>query len=68
MAIDDIDDALLLRRQIARRCVYGIDINPLAVELSRLALWIHTFVPGLPMSALDHNLVCANSLTGIGSV
>lgn len=68
VAIDDIDDAVLLRRQIARRCVYGVDINPLAVELSRLAIWIHTFVPGLPMSTLDHNLVCANSLTGIGSI
>ena len=68
VAIDDIDDAVLLRRQIARRCVYGVDVNPLAVELSRLALWIHTFVPGLPMSTLDHNLVCANSLTGIGSI
>lgn len=64
----DIDDALLLRRQIARRCIYGIDINEMAVELGRLALWIHTFVPGLPMSSLDHGLVCANSLTGIGSV
>jgi hypothetical protein len=68
VAIDDIDDAILLRRQIARRCVYGIDVNPLAVELSRLALWIHTFVPGLPMSTLDHNLVCGNSLTGISSI
>lgn len=68
VAIDDIDDAVLLRRQIARRCVYGVDINPLAVELARLAIWIHTFVPGLPMSTLDHNLVCANSLTGIGSI
>lgn len=68
VAIDDIDDAVLLRRQIARRCIYGVDINPLAVELSRLALWIHTFVPGLPMSTLDHNLVCANSLTGISSI
>jgi len=68
VAIDDIDDAVLLRRQIARRCVYGIDINPLAVELSRLAIWIHTFVPGLPMSTLDHNLVCANSLIGVSTV
>ena len=67
-AFDDIEQATLLRRQIARRCVYGLDINPLAVELSRLALWIHTFVPGLPMSTLDHNLVCANSLTGIGTI
>lgn len=68
VAVDDIDEAVLLRRQIARRCIYGVDINPLAVELSRLAIWIHTFVPGLPMSTLDHNLVCANSLVGISSI
>lgn len=58
----------LLRRQIARRCVYGLDINPIAVELARVSIWIHTFVRGLPMSSLNHNLVCANSLTGIGTV
>ena len=58
----------LLRRQIARRCIYGLDINPIAVELARVSIWIHTFVRGLPMSSLDHNLVCGNSLTGIGSV
>lgn len=67
-AADAITEAQLLRRQIARRCIYGLDINPLAVELSRLALWIHTFVPGLPMSSLDHGLVLGNSLTGIGTV
>lgn len=67
-AIGEIEPAALLRRQIARRCIYGLDINPLAVELSRLAIWIHTFVPGLPMSSLDHGLVCANSLTGIGTI
>jgi len=67
-AIGEIEPAALLRRQIARRCIYGLDINPLAVELARLAIWIHTFVPGLPMSNLDHGLVCANSLTGIGTI
>ena len=67
-AIGEVEPTALLRRQIARRCIYGLDINPLAVELSRLALWIHTFVPGLPMSSLDHGLVCANSLTGIGTI
>jgi hypothetical protein len=67
-AIGEIEPAALLRRQIARRCIYGLDVNPLAVELARLALWIHTFVPGLPMSSLDHGLVCANSLTGIGTI
>lgn len=63
-----ITQAQLLRRQVARRCIYGLDINPLAVELSRLAIWIHTFVPGLPMSSLDHGLVLGNSLTGVGSI
>lgn len=64
----EIERSSLLRRQIARRCIYGLDINPIAVELSRVSIWIHTFVRGLPMSSLDHNLVCANSLTGIGTV
>lgn len=64
----ELERSSLLRRQIARRCIYGLDINPIAVELSRVSIWIHTFVRGLPMSSLDHNLVCANSLTGIGSV
>lgn len=67
-AANAITEAQLLRRQVARRCVYGLDINPLAVELSRLALWIHTFVPGLPMSSLDHGLVLGNSLTGVGTI
>ncbi len=68
VAKSGVDEVGLLRRQIARRCIYGLDINPMAVELARLALWIHTFVPGLPMSNLDHGLVCANSLTGIGTI
>jgi hypothetical protein len=63
-----IDHSSLLRRQVARRCVYGIDLNPLSVELARLAIWIHTFVPGLPLSFLDHNLINGNSLTGIASI
>ena len=64
----EIEHASLLRRQVARRCVYGVDLNPIAVELARLAIWIHTFVPGLPLSFLDHNLVCGDSLTGIGTL
>lgn len=68
VAKSEVEEIGLLRRQVARRCIYGLDINPLAVELARLALWIHTFVPGLPMSNLDHGLVCANSLTGIGTI
>lgn len=64
----EIEPSSLLRRQVARRCVYGIDVNLLAVELARLAVWIHTFVPGLPMSTLSHGLQQGNSLTGIGTV
>ena len=63
-----IENSSLLRRLIARRCVYGVDLNPLSVELARVGMWIHTFVPGLPLSFLDHNLAVGNSLTGIGTI
>jgi hypothetical protein len=64
----EIEGTQLLRRQIARRCIYGVDLNPMAVELARLSIWIHTFVPGLPLSFLDHNLIEGNSLVGIATV
>ncbi len=64
---DPIEDTQLLRRQVARRCIFGVDMNPMAVELARLSLWIHTFVPGLPLSLLDHNLAKGNSLVGIAT-
>jgi hypothetical protein len=64
---EPIEDTQLLRRQIARRCVHGVDLNPMAVQLARLSLWIHTFVPGLPLSFLDANLVQGNSLVGIAN-
>ena len=64
----EIEDTQLLRRLIARRCTYGVDINPVAVDLARLSIWVHTFVPGLPLSLLDHNLVIGNSLVGIGRI
>ena len=63
-----IEDGQLLRRLIARRCIYGVDLNDLSVQLARLAIWIHTFVPGLPLSFLDHNLVHGNSLVGVGAL
>ena len=64
----DIEDSQLLRRLLARRCIYGVDVNGLSVQLARLAVWIHTFVPGLPLSFLDHNLVRGNALVGMGSI
>ena len=63
-----IEDGQLLRRLIARRCIYGVDLNSIAVQLARLAVWIHTFVPGLPLSFLDHNLVHGNALIGVGTL
>ena len=63
-----IEDGQLLRRLIARRCIYGVDMNALSVQLARLAVWIHTFVPGLPLSVLDHTLLRGNSLVGVGTV
>ena len=68
LAAEDADTSSLLRRQIARRCIYGVDLNPTSVELARLALWIHTFVKGLPLTSLNHGLVVGNSLTGIGTL
>jgi len=64
----DLEDAQLLRRQIARRCIYGVDLNPDSVELARLSIWVHTFVPGLPLSVLDHHLVVGDSLVGVGTL
>jgi hypothetical protein len=65
---EGIDTNTLLRRQIARRCIYGVDLNSTAVELAKLALWIHTFVMGLPLTSLNHGLIVGNSLTGIGTL
>ncbi len=63
-----IEDGPLLRRLIARRCIYGVDLNPLSVQLTRLSIWIHSFVPGLSLSFLDHKLVHGNSLVGVGTL
>ena len=65
---DEIETSSLLRRQVARYCIYGVDLNRVAVELARLSIWVHTFVPGLPLSFLDHNLIEGNSLTGVGTL
>jgi hypothetical protein len=63
-----VERGQLLRRQVARRCVYGVDLNPLSTELARLSIWVHTFVPGLPLTFLDYNLVTGDSLSGIGTL
>ncbi|MCK4284088.1 MAG: hypothetical protein KAX44_07200, partial [Candidatus Brocadiae bacterium] len=59
-----LTDENLLRRMIMKRCLYGVDLNPLAVELSKLSLWLHAFTAGAPLSFLDHHVKCGNSLIG----
>ncbi len=54
----------LLRRHVVERCIYGVDINPLAVELARVSLWVETLDPDLPFSFLDHKIKVGNSLVG----
>lgn len=56
---------LIARRLIAERCLYGVDLNPLAVELAKLSIWLVTLAKGRPFGFLDHNLRCGDSLLGI---
>lgn len=64
---DRVADVDLLRRVVLKRCIYGVDFNPMAVELARLGLWLHSLVPGLPLSYLGANLQHGNSLVGVGA-
>ena len=61
---DRLDDRRIVRRIVLKRCVYGVDRNPMAVELAKVSLWLHTFTAGAPLSFLDHHLRCGNSLFG----
>lgn len=54
------------KRLVAERCLYGVDLNPLAVELAKLSLWLHTVSKDKALSFLDHYLRCGNSLIGAG--
>ena len=60
-----LDDRHIVRRMVLKRCVFGVDKNPMAVELAKVALWLHTFTVGAPLSFLDHHLRCGDSLFGL---
>ena len=62
--LDRLDDRHIIRRMVLKRCVFGVDKNPMAVELAKVALWLHTFTVGAPLSFLDHHLRCGDSLFG----
>ena len=66
----EVDEAARagFRRQIAQRCLYGVDLNPTAVQLARLSLWLATLAAGKPLTFLDHHLAVGNSLLGASLV
>lgn len=51
-------------RDVIRHCIYGVDLNPLAVELCKVALWLEAHVPGQPLNFLDHHIKCGNAIVG----
>lgn len=53
------------RRWVVENCIYGVDLNPLAVELAKLSLWILSMAKNKPLSFLKHHLKCGNSLVGV---
>ncbi len=58
---DDYQHAL---RDVVRRCIYGVDMNPLAVELCKVSLWMESIDPGLPLTFLESHIRCGNALMG----
>ena len=62
--IDKDRDINWARRQVAQRCIYGVDLNPLATELAKVSLWLRTLAAEQPLAFLDHHLKTGNSLVG----
>jgi TaqI-like C-terminal specificity domain/Eco57I restriction-modification methylase len=59
-----LTDLNLLKRRVLKSCIYGVDLNPMAVELAKVSLWLDCFTLGAPLSFLDHHMKCGNSLIG----
>ncbi|HWS85273.1 MAG TPA: Eco57I restriction-modification methylase domain-containing protein [Ktedonobacteraceae bacterium] len=57
-------DLAYWKRRVVQSCIYGVDLNPLAVDLAKLSLWLVTVAKNRPFSFLDHHLRCGNSLIG----
>lgn len=62
---EQLSDINLLKRMVMKRCVFGVDLNPMAVELAKLSLWLDAFTVGAPLSFLDHHLRHGNSVLGV---
>jgi len=52
-------------RDVIKNCIYGVDLNPLAVELCKVALWLEAHNPGEPLNFLDHHIKCGNAIVGL---
>ncbi|MBX6311686.1 MAG: N-6 DNA methylase, partial [Isosphaeraceae bacterium] len=63
----DEDEILHARRIVAQRCLYGVDKNPMAVDLAKLSLWLATLAKDHPFTFLDHALRCGDSLVGLST-
>ena len=65
--LDDahLTDQAVIRRMVLKRCIFGVDKNPLTVELAKVSLWLHSFTTGAPLSFLDHHLRHGDSLVGL---
>ena len=61
----DETEELLAMRLVAQRCLYGVDRNPMAVDLAKLSLWLATLARDHPFTFLDHNIRCGDSLVGL---
>ncbi|MHB1446203.1 MAG: N-6 DNA methylase [Acidimicrobiales bacterium] len=59
------EQVLRAKREVVRRCLYGVDLNPLAVVLAKVSLWLETLEAGRPLSFLDAHLKCGDSLVGV---
>jgi hypothetical protein len=68
LPVDQAERITIARRFIADRCLYGVDINPMAVEMAKLSLWLITLQRDRPFTFLDHALKCGDSLLGVSSV
>lgn len=65
MPDDETDQEVLARRLVADRCLYGVDRNPMAVEMAKLSLWLITLAKDRPFTFVDHALRCGDSLLGV---
>ncbi|WP_215537943.1 class I SAM-dependent DNA methyltransferase [Borreliella bavariensis] len=61
---DSISKELVLKRMLLKKCIYGVDINPISVEITMLSLWINTFIFGTPLSFIEHHIKVGNALIG----